>query len=231
MRLNTLAYLSVLAVGLACGPKLDPADSASDATGDPASTTTTTTAPSTEGTTEPGTTSTVPPTEGTTEPVIEPTPCEDEAAPIEAAAIANVVVPDGVPCGSGEDSVGTGCWEGPPADSLWVHLASELQECGAPPVHPACGNWDLGFVLRPEFQVPGLYHLTGPAIVGNAVEVDANPGEGGECETRWETLNATLEIISVDETGVTGRLCHVDSPLYADDDINLEGSFFAPRCG
>lgn len=131
-----------------------------------------------------------------------------------------------VPC---EGNTGTGCWEGPPADSLTVHLSSEPYVCGEPFEHPPCGNWDLAFSIPPELQAPGVYHLSGPAIVGQAIEVDAEPVDGA-CETRWETFHATLEILAVDETGVTGRLCHVDSPLYADDDIDLEGSFFAPRC-
>ncbi|MDC0671018.1 hypothetical protein [Nannocystis radixulma] len=190
------------------------------------------------GSSEPGTTTTTTttateptgsatePTGGTTEPVIEPTPCEGEATPIDAAAIAFLVAPDVPPC---DGNTGTGCWEGPPADSLWVRLSSMPHVCGEAHEHPPCGNWALGFPIAPEFQVPGIYHLSGPEIVGQAIEVDAEPVDG-QCETRWETFNATLEIISVDDTGITGRLCHVDSPLYADDGLDLEGSFFAPRC-
>jgi hypothetical protein len=201
MRLTAYTYCIVLAVGLACAPKSDPGGSDSDAS-------------------ESGETA------GTAEP-IEPTPCEGAATPIDATAIAFAIATDLPDCSDYES--GTGCWDGPPDGSLAVHLSNRPYTCDPSAQYDECGAWDLSFAIPAEYQAPGLYHLTGPTIRGSAVKY-LDPGPDGHCEVTSELFHATLEIVAVDDTGVTGRLCHIESPLYADAGIDLAGSFFAPVC-
>lgn len=158
---------------------------------------------------------------------IEPTPCEGAATPIDATAIAYPVASDLPDCSDYES--GTGCWDGPPDGSVLIHLTDRTYTCDPAAEYEQCGTWVLSFAIPAEYQAPGLYHLTGPAIRGSAVKFP-EPAPDGQCEVASEAFDATLEIVAIDDTGVTGRLCHVQSPLYAGAGIDVEGSFFAPLC-
>lgn len=161
------------------------------------------------------------------DPVV-PTPCEGVPTPIQANTIAYLEsqVPP-VPDTTGGSS-GTG-GDPPNPATLHVRLSSQSLTCKDPQAILQCGpEWAVSINIPPEFQTPGLYHLAGPDVIGIGMETGADEGNG-ECSFGGGSFFATLEIISVDEVEVTGRLCHVEGPLPSNF-AALEGSFVAPRC-
>lgn len=199
--------------------------------------TATATATSTEGTgmTSSSTSATSASTSATTDgpppDPIEPTPCEGEAKIIPGEAIAYLesqVPPAPPPDTTGGSSGTTG---GEPVDpgTLHVRLSSQTLTCDDPAATLKCGsNWAVSFALAPEFQAPGLYHLSGPQVFGVGTETGPDEG-GGECSWGGGSFFATLEVIAVDDDAVTGRLCHIDAPIPGNA-AELEGKFVAARC-
>lgn len=182
----------------------------------------------TSGTTSAGSTSAT--TDGPLPDPIDPTPCEGEAKVIPGQAIAyleaQVPPPPDTTGGSSGTSGG-----GEPVDpgTLHVRLSSQSLTCEDPAAALQCGeNWAVSFALAPEFQTPGLYHLSGPNVFGVGTETGPDEG-GGECSWGGGSFWATLEIIAVDDEAVTGRLCHIDAALPANA-AELAGKFVAPRC-
>lgn len=169
-------------------------------------------------------------TEATTDPVdpIDPTPCEGEAKPIPGEAIAFLLSqapPEPDTSGGGTATGG----DPPDPNTLQIRLSSQAFGCADPDANLECGtNWAVSITIPPEFQTPGLYHLSGPNVLGIGTETGADEG-GGQCSFGGGSFWATFELIDIDAEKVTGRLCHVDAviPFNA---AELEGVFEAPRC-
>lgn len=182
------------------------------------------------GTVETSTTTNATITTTTGDPV-DPVPCDGPAVEIVAKSLAYTqaqIPPDPNPTTGSSGSATTG---GDPLhpDTLHVRLSSQANMCADPDKVIACGpNWEVSIVIPPEFQVPGLYHLLGPDVIGSSFETGVDNG-GGDCSFGGGSFSATFELISVDDKEVVGRLCHVDS-VFFDNDVDLEGSFTAPRC-
>lgn len=168
-------------------------------------------------------------TDGPPPDPIDPTPCEGEAKVIPGQAIA--YLESQVPPPPPDMTGGSGTSGGDPVDpgTLHVRLSSQSLACEDPGAALKCGgNWAVSFALAPEFQAPGLYHLSGPSVFGVGTETGPDEG-GGECSWGGGSFFATLEIIAVDDEAVTGRLCHIDAAIPANA-AELEGKFVAPRC-
>lgn len=213
--------------GSSVGTVTDPtatatATSTTDATTD-ATTSTTSASSATTVSTEATTVS-------TTDPVdpIDPTPCEGEAKPIPGEAIAFLLSqapPEPDTTGGGTATGG----DPPDPNTLQIRLSSQAFTCADPDANLECGtNWAVSITIPPEFQTPGLYHLSGPNVLGIGTETGADEG-GGQCSFGGGSFWATFELIDIDAEKVTGRLCHVDAviPFNA---AELEGVFEAPRC-
>lgn len=156
-----------------------------------------------------------------------PVACEGPATPIVAKAMAytQAQVP---PSPNPTSGTVTGGGE-PHPDTIHVRLSSQANTCDDPSKVISCGpNWEVSIMIPPEFQTPGLYHLLGPDIFGAALETGADEG-GGECSFGGGSFSATFELIAIDDQQVVGRLCHVDS-FFTENQVDLEGSFTAPRC-
>jgi hypothetical protein len=173
---------------------------------------------------EPGTT-TVGFETGGFDPDPEPIPCEGEPVAIDAASLAYTwaQIP---PVDYGDTGFGDIVPIDP--DTLYVRLSSQAGSCDAPNSYPGCGNWSVTISIPPAFQVPGLYHLSGPDVQG---WWEQSWGDEGEelCAGGGSNLDASFEIISVDEQGIKGRICHVE-PAFFFGPIDIEGSFNAARC-
>ena len=159
-------------------------------------------------------------------PPIEPTPCEGEAVPLEVAKLARVVIPDEPECAVQT----TSCWDGPEEGTLEVHLAGQPPACADPDQGLECGQWKVWIWIPPAHQTPGLYHLTGPALRGVEAVYGADQGDG-VCDRTAAEFDATLEIVSIDASGMEARLCHVNSPTLAAIGVDLAGSFSVTTCG
>lgn len=159
-------------------------------------------------------------------PAEPPVPCEGEAKPlvgVASIAYLKAQIPrDPNPSGTGTSGGG----ESDPA-TLYVRLGDQKPLCEAPNKSIECGlHWDMTIVIPPEFQAPGLFNLLGQDVFATASE--SGPENGDECSFGVGSFPATLEILAVDDDAITGRLCHVESFLSVD--VDLEGSFVAPRC-
>ncbi|MDC0715589.1 hypothetical protein [Nannocystis bainbridge] len=241
MRSITVTCL-LFAATLACELKAVPEESAtaptSDATetsagetetsGEPTGTaTTTTTETTTTGSESSPSEASVTETGEETEqpPPLEPTPCEGEAVPLEVAKLARVVIPDEPECAVQT----TSCWEGPEEGTLEVHLAGQAHACADTEQGLECGQWEVKIWIPPGHQSPGLHQLTGPEVRGVESVYGADQGDG-VCDWSATMLDATLEIVSIDASGIEARLCHVNSPQLAAAGIDLAGSFSVSTC-
>lgn len=197
------------------------------------STSTSTTATATSSTsvgTSVGTSETSGSTTSNPDPVT-PQPCVGEAVPIKASMIAYLesqIPPPPPPDTTTGGSSGTG-GDPPSPQTLHVRLSDQALSCKDPEAILQCGpHWGVSITIPPEFQTPGLYHLTGPDVLGIGFETGADEG-GGQCSFGAGTFSASFELIAIDDTEVSGRLCHVEGPIPFNF-AELEGSFVAPRC-
>lgn len=206
--------------------------SASTTTADPGTTTDlgTTTFPETSTTTVGTVSTTTVGTSDSTGDPIEPKPCEGPAKEIDAHTISYLYsqlppMPDTTSGGSSGSSGG----EPQDPDLVFVRLSSQAATCADPNVGIECGpNWEVTIRIPPPFQTPGLYHLSGPDVTGAAFETGVSD-DNNECSFGGGSFLASFELISIDDKSVTGRLCHVEN-LFFDNNVDLEGSFTAPRC-
>lgn len=251
----TLACVAVT-FALACGPKLDSdgggdvSSGGSTTTGEPATTgasdpsspgsspgptqssggdpgfTTASTAASTTGVvTGEDPTATVATTREPP-PVEPPVPCAGEAVTLTGprTAYRQAQLPPNPNPGTGGSSGGG---EPDPA-TLYVRLSDQEMSCGDPTAALQCGgHWEVTIAIPPEFQAPGLFNLLGPEVHGSASETGPDSGDN-ECSFGGGSLPATLEIVAIDDLKIEGRLCHVESLLSVD--VDLERSFTAFIC-
>lgn len=162
---------------------------------------------------------------------VMPQPCVGEAVPIKASMIAYLesqIPPPPPPDTTTGGSSGTG-GDPPSPQTVHVRLSDQALSCKDPEAILQCGpHWGVSITIPPEFQTPGLYHLTGPDVLGIGFETGADEG-GGQCSFGAGTFSASFELIAIDDTEVSGRLCHVEGPIPFNF-AALEGSFVAPRC-
>lgn len=250
----TLACVAVT-FALACGPKLDSdgggdvSSGGSTTTGEPVTTgasdpsspgsspsptqssggdpgfTTASTAASTTGVTGEDPTATVATTREPP-PVEPPVPCAGEAVALTGprTAYRQAQLPPNPNPGTGGSSGGG---EPDPA-TLYVRLSDQEMSCGDPTAALQCGgHWEVTIAIPPEFQAPGLFNLLGPEVHGSASETGPDSGNN-ECSFGGGSLPATLEIVAIDDLKIEGRLCHVESLLSID--VDLERSFTAFIC-
>lgn len=161
-------------------------------------------------------------------PVEPPVPCEGQATPLTGvetlAYLKSQIPPDPNP-----NPTGTGCTGGsePDPGTLYVRLSDQAPLCAEPNKSLECGlHWAMTIAIPPEFQSPGLFNLLGQDVTGSASET--GPDRGDECSFGGGSFPATFEIVAIDDDTITGRLCHVESFLSVD--VDLEGSFVAQRC-
>lgn len=249
----TLACVAVT-FALACGPKLDSdgggdvSSGGSTTTGEPVTTgasdpsspgsspgptqssggdpgfTTASTAASTTGVTGEDPTATGDTSEPP--PVEPPVPCAGEAVALEGprTAYRQAQLPPNPNPGTGGSSGGG---EPDPA-TLYVRLSDQEMSCGDPTAALQCGgHWEVTIAIPPGFQAPGLFNLLGPEVHGSASETGPDSGDN-ECSFGGGSLPATLEIVAIDDLKIEGRLCHVESLLSVD--VELERSFTAFIC-
>lgn len=164
-------------------------------------------------------------------PPVVPQPCVGEAAAIKASTIAYLesqIPPPPPPDTTTGGSSGTG-GDPPSPATLHVRLSDQALACKDPEALLQCGpHWAVSITIPPEFQTPGLYHLTGPDVIGVGFETGVDEG-GGQCSFGAGTFSASFELIAIDDQEVVGRLCHVEGPIPFNF-AQLEGSFAAPRC-
>lgn len=163
-----------------------------------------------------------PDTTTTGEPV---QPCAGEPVPIEAEIIAYT---ESQAKDTGDSEDGTTGDDGDPT-LLYVRFSDLAFTCEDPHDRLACGeHWELSLRIPTAFQAPGLYELSFDGVHGFGQSTGHDLG-GDDCDGGGGSAKGTLEILSIDEQSVTGRLCHVTS-FTLDGDIELDGSFVAPRC-
>lgn len=218
--------------GSSVGTATDPTATATSATATTATATATTDATtgmtsSTTSATETTTTA----TSGTTSDPVDPQPCAGD--PKEAPGVAIAYIESQVPPNpdtTGGGSSGTSGGDPPDPQTLHIRLSSQTFTCADPAANLQCGpNWEVSITIPPEFQTPGLYHLSGPSVFGGATETGADEG-GNMCSFGGGSFWATFELVAIDDAAVTGRLCHIDSPIPFNA-AELEGvQFVAPRC-
>ena len=161
-------------------------------------------------------------------PVEPPVPCEGQATPLTGvetlAYLKSQIPPDPNPNPTGTGSTGG---SEPDPGTLYVRLSDQAPLCAEPNKSPGCGlHWEMTIAIPPEFQSPGLFNLLGQDVTGSASET--GPDRGDECSFGGGSFPATFEIVAIDDDTITGRLCHVESFLSVD--VDLEGSFVAQRC-
>jgi len=210
------------------GPDTDPSattDSGATTVGTSTSTTvgTSTSTSTTDGPGDTGST-----TDYETPPAV---PCDGEAVPLADIptifAYAQSQLPPQPDTTTGTGSSTSGGAELDPG-TLHVSLTNRALVCADPnPLLQCGGEWEVSIVIPPEFQSPGIYNLAGQDVRGFSTETGDEGGQ--DCSVGFGTFEATLEIISVDDKTVEGRLCHVKS-LLSIPTPSLEGSFSAPRC-
>lgn len=191
-------------------------------TDDPGTATATATATSTSATTVATSDTSEPP------PVEPPVPCEGQATPLTGvetlAYLKSQIPPDPNPNPTGTGSTGG---SEPDPGTLYVRLSDQAPLCAEPNKSLECGlHWAMTIAIPPEFQSPGLFNLLGQDVTGSASET--GPERGDECSFGGGSFPATFEIVAIDDDTITGRLCHVESFLSVD--VDLEGSFVAQRC-
>ena len=161
-------------------------------------------------------------------PVEPPVPCEGQATPLTGvetlAYLKSQIPPDPNPNPTGTGSTGG---SEPDPGTLYVRLSDQAPLCAEPNKSLECGlHWEMTIAIPPEFQSPGLFNLLGQDVTGSASET--GPERGDECSFGGGSFPATFEIVAIDDDTITGRLCHVESFLSVD--VDLEGSFVAQRC-
>jgi hypothetical protein len=161
-------------------------------------------------------------------PVEPPVPCEGQATPLTGvetlAYLKSQIPPDPNPNPTGTGSTGG---SEPDPGTLYVRLSDQAPLCAEPNKSLECGlHWEMTIAIPPEFQSPGLFNLLGQDVTGSASET--GPDRGDECSFGGGSFPATFEIVAIDDDTITGRLCHVESFLSVD--VDLEGSFVAQRC-
>lgn len=161
-------------------------------------------------------------------PVEPPVPCEGQATPLTGvetlAYLKSQIPPDPNPNPTGTGSTGG---SEPDPGTLYVRLSDQAPLCAEPNKSLECGlHWAMTIAIPPEFQSPGLFNLLGQDVTGSASET--GPDRGDECSFGGGSFPATFEIVAIDDDTITGRLCHVESFLSVD--VDLEGSFVAQRC-
>ena len=161
-------------------------------------------------------------------PVEPPVPCEGQATPLTGvetlAYLKSQIPPDPNPNPTGTGSTGG---SEPDPGTLYVRLSDQAPLCAEPNKSLECGlHWAMTIAIPPEFQSPGLFNLLGQDVTGSASET--GPERGDECSFGGGSFPATFEIVAIDDDTITGRLCHVESFLSVD--VDLEGSFVAQRC-
>jgi len=160
-------------------------------------------------------------------PVEPPMPCTGEAVALEGprTAYRQAQLPPNPNPGTGGSSGGG---EPDPA-TLYVRLSDQEMSCGDPTAALQCGgHWEVTIAIPPEFQAPGLFNLLGPDVHGSASETGPDNGNNNECSFGGGSFPATLEIVTIDDLKIEGRLCHVESLLSVD--VDLERSFTAFIC-
>lgn len=136
---------------------------------------------------------------------------------------------DAMPTGSGGAESGGGDGDsggmgGPPPETLMVQISTGFDSCEDPWVPLQCGEqWNILMQIPPELQAPGTYDLFEQL---NAIVTVTGPVEpGGFCSGGGGTLLGQVELFTVDQQEVTGRLFMTDA---FDFDANVE--FEADGC-
>jgi len=155
-------------------------------------------------------------------------PCEGEAVPLADLPTLMAYTQAQVPPLPDPTGTGTGTGGGEPEPgTVYVKLSNQSFACEAPTATLQCGgNWQLTLVIPPEYQSPGIYNLLGPNVIGVGSETG---DEGNDCSFGGGSIGGTLEIFSVDDSTVEGRLCHVQH-FFSNPAPALDGSFSAARC-
>lgn len=168
----------------------------------------------------------------TTDPTgdpVEPKPCEGPAAELKVESLSYLysqIPPMPDPTGGSSSTTGG---EPTDPDTVYVRLSNQAASCDDPSPGIECGpNWQVTIAIPPAFQTPGLYHLTGPEVIGSAFETGKDDGNG-DCSFGGGSFIASFELIAIDDKSVQGRLCHVED-FFFDNKVDLEGAFTAPRC-
>ena len=166
--------------------------------------------------------------DGDPPPVI---PCEGEAVPLGDIPTLIAYTQSQVPPMPPENTVtgsGSGGGELDPGAIVVKLSDNQALVCADPEALLQCGgHWQVSIVIPPEFQSPGTYNLLGQDVTAFATET-GNEGNQ-DCSFGGGSFDATLQIFSVDDNTVEGRLCHVN-PFFSVPAPSLEGSFSAPRC-
>jgi len=114
-------------------------------------------------------------------------------------------------------------------DTLYITLSDALLSCEDPDAPLGCGpRWSVTMVLPPEFQGPGTYEVGTEDVLGVFSETGEDEG-GGECSFGGGSWGATLEVISIGDGVVEGRLCEVDASGMSVMPV-LNGLFTADLC-
>ncbi len=168
--------------------------------------------------------------DGDPPPVI---PCEGEAVPLGDITTLMAYTQSQVPqkpddtTTGGSGGSGSGGGELDPG-TLHVTLSDQAYVCADPEAQLQCGgHWKVSIVIPPEFQSPGTYNLIGQDVHGFGIETGDEGNQ--DCSFGGGSFDATLQIFSVDDNVVEGRLCNVN-PFFLVPVPSLEGSFSAPRC-
>lgn len=119
--------------------------------------------------------------------------------------------------GSGEE------WD---PDAILVQVGVSVASCeDVNPIEP-CSTWHASFTLEPDQQVAGTFD--GSEV--NATFSEIGPGDDPNSCAPFGggTLQTTIVVDSIDDTGLQIRFENVENPIL---DVDLEGfEAFVPRC-
>ena len=121
-------------------------------------------------------------------------------------------------------SVGSGNeWD---PDAILVQVGVSVAGCeDVNPIEP-CNTWHASFTLEPDQQVTGTFD--GSQVNATFSEVGPPDEFDGCAPFGGGTLEATIVIESIDDTGLQIRFENVENPIL---DVDLEGfETFVPRC-
>ena len=114
-------------------------------------------------------------------------------------------------------------------DTLYITLSDASITCEDPDAALDCGPlWSVSLVLPPELQTPGSYAVGTDELNYLFVETGVDDGEGS-CPFGAGSWEATLELISIGDGVVEGRLCDVDIG-WMTVAPTLDGLFTAELC-